>query len=345
MIFIVIVVLAVAGYFIYKKVQEKNQPDTTFTGRAFMDPEEYRKQEELQNRKAGAEEAAAGSSEPRPFKVASGVKLLLVDDDKKDIYHLTQLAEAVGAEVVTADNGIQCLDTVKNHSFDIIFIARDMSRMDGVQTFRNMKKQEMKLSEDVKVFAVVNRDSDEPAVFFEREGFSGVLRKPVGEYLFCQALADSLPKEKVIADDALLQEIHMMAGHEKKLQESGIQLSAALMNYGGNVKQFREEAAAFCENYEEESGSIMDSLYAGNAREYMDKVREKRNLSKKLGALYLADMFDDHVNMAKNQDMDIAEASWRNLELEWEHVVSGFSQWLGRNDTITSATEILAKDE
>ena len=129
MIFIVIVVLAVAGYFIYKKVQEKNQPDTTFTGRAFMDPET----------------AAAGSDEPRPFKVASGVKLLLVDDDKKDIYHLTQLAEAVGAEVVTADNGIQCLDTVKNHSFDIIFIARDMSRMDGVQTFRNMKKQETKL--------------------------------------------------------------------------------------------------------------------------------------------------------------------------------------------------------
>jgi hypothetical protein len=77
----------------------------------------------------------------------------------------------------------------------------------------------------------------------------------------------------------------------------------------------------------------------------MDKARELRNASEKIGALYLADMFDDHVNMAKNDDMEIAEASWRTLELEWEGVVAGLGKWLGKTDLISGATDVLSDEE
>jgi hypothetical protein len=56
-------------------------------------------------------------------------------------------------------------------------------------------------------------------------------------------------------------------------------------------------------------------------------------------------MFDDHVNMAKNDDMEIAEASWRTLELEWEGVVAGLGKWLGKTDLISGATAVLSDKE
>lgn len=356
--FIIILVVAAAAWLIYKKVRDSRKEDTAFTGRAFMDPEEYEKQaaaveeavkEPVQKPvfkksvvSADSEVTADGIMKKKQFAVAESVRLLIVDDDQKDAVRLKNLAEAAGAGVTIAESGIKCLELVKETAFDVFFIARDMSRMDGVQTVRNMKKQEDTISKDAPVYAVISQNSDEPAVFFEKEGFAGIIRKPIGEFILHQSLAEALPREKVLSDDSFIKEICKMAEHEKKLQESGVLLSEGLKNYGGSLKLFREEANHFCDSYEAESNSIMDSLYSENAMEYMDKVRTQRNLSEKLGALYLADMFDDHVNMAKNDDMEVAEASWRTLELEWENVVSGISHWLGRNDTITNATEVLS---
>ena len=76
----------------------------------------------------------------------------------------------------------------------------------------------------------------------------------------------------------------------------------------------------------------------------MDKARVMRELCRKLGAIYLADCFDDHVNMVKDDSLDVAESNWQALNAEWENVTNGFSIWLGNKnpqEIQTGSTEIL----
>ena len=76
----------------------------------------------------------------------------------------------------------------------------------------------------------------------------------------------------------------------------------------------------------------------------MDGVRKLRETSRKLGAIYLADCFDDHVNMAKDDSLDVAEINWRTLVAEWENVVSGFADWLGKSSVQLGSTDILTSN-
>lgn len=372
-LFLIIVIVGAVAYFGYRKYQESQEVDTSFTGRAFMDPEEYEQMEaerlaaeeqagkeadapkpEKQTRRPGIKKAAVAAESEAPagnvphrkkFQVKDTVQLLVVEDNQKDAEALRGLLTQAGAKVLIAETGIRCLEMTKETAFDMIFVSRYLHRMDGVQTVHNMRRNEGFLSKDAPVYAVLPKDSEEPAIFFEKEGFAGTLRKPVGNYSLQQALIDGLPAEKVLADDAQKKHISDMAGQERTLQEAGVLLSVGLKNFTGSMTEFKKAADKYCEDYEEASGSLMDSLYGGNAREYMDKARELRNASEKIGALYLADMFDDHVNMAKNDDMEIAEASWRTLELEWEGVVAGLGKWLGKTDLISGATDVLSDEE
>ena len=63
----------------------------------------------------------------------------------------------------------------------------------------------------------------------------------------------------------------------------------------------------------------------------MNGTREVREKAKLIGARYLADLFDDHVNMSKDDSLDVAEAIWGKALIAWERVVHGIAMYLGRN--------------
>jgi hypothetical protein len=63
----------------------------------------------------------------------------------------------------------------------------------------------------------------------------------------------------------------------------------------------------------------------------MSGAREVREAAKVIGARYLADLFDDHVNMSKDDSLDVAEGTWVKSLLAWERVVAGVADYLGRS--------------
>ena len=62
------------------------------------------------------------------------------------------------------------------------------------------------------------------------------------------------------------------------------------------------------------------------AREYRDRAAE-------LGAGYLADMFDDHVNIAKEDSLEVAAVNWRSLAQKWRDVTDTFEKYLDAYET------------
>ena len=71
----------------------------------------------------------------------------------------------------------------------------------------------------------------------------------------------------------------------------------------------------------------------------MEVVRELREKSRELGAIHLADIFDDHVNLAKEDTLEVAQENWKTLLAEWRYVVVGMADWLGKQEYVQSAFE------
>ncbi|GMK44062.1 histidine kinase [Paenibacillus glycanilyticus] len=82
-----------------------------------------------------AEEHVAGC-------VFAGKKVLLVEDDARNVFALVNALENKKMQVTVAGNGRACMDLLKdNKDFDLVLMDIMMPLMDGYETMREMRKQ------------------------------------------------------------------------------------------------------------------------------------------------------------------------------------------------------------
>ena len=66
--------------------------------------------------------------------------ILVVDDMRNARLTLGEILEDKGHKVVTAENGYQAIEAVRENHFDVIFMDIKMPGINGVQTYREVKK-------------------------------------------------------------------------------------------------------------------------------------------------------------------------------------------------------------
>ncbi len=290
------------------------------------------------------DDTIGGEKKRETFKVDESVKVLLVEDRPVDRESIRAMVTETGAQCDVAEGGIKSLDMVKTGNYDLVLMAASMARMDGVQTMRNMKKLEGDPLSQTKVYIIVERDSVEPEMFYEKEGFAGVLKKPMGEFVLWRAMSKSIPEEKILSDKDYVRNMKKIAAQEMSLQVYGIVLSEAIKNFKDDMDELKKFAEKYVDGYNDTNDELQGHMYDGNSAKYLEMIRAQRDASRKLGAFYLSEIMDDHVNMAKNDDMETAEVAFRTMELEWENVVVGLGKWLGKDDVIASSTMVLSSD-
>jgi tubulin-specific chaperone A len=72
-----------------------------------------------------------------------GKKILIVDDDIRNVFAITSVLEGKGAKILTAQNGkvgLECLE--KNQDIDLVLMDIMMPEMDGYEATKEIRKQE-----------------------------------------------------------------------------------------------------------------------------------------------------------------------------------------------------------
>ena len=72
----------------------------------------------------------------------AGKRVLLVDDDVRNIYAMSALLDDVGLEVTTAMDGLEALECFARASFDLVLMDMAMPNMDGYTATRLLKQEQ-----------------------------------------------------------------------------------------------------------------------------------------------------------------------------------------------------------
>lgn len=67
-------------------------------------------------------------------------RILIADDQKSIRRTMTVIIETRGCQVVDVEDGYQAIESVRNNDFDLVFLDIKMPGINGVQTFREIKK-------------------------------------------------------------------------------------------------------------------------------------------------------------------------------------------------------------
>ena len=125
-----------------------------------------------------AAKAAASPSAARAAPDLAGKKVLLIDDDVRNVFALTSVLEMHGMNVVFAENGAEGLELLRRGGgFDIVVADIMMPEMDGYETIRRIRR--MPRFEKLPVIAVTAKAMREDRERCIEAGASDYLSKPV----------------------------------------------------------------------------------------------------------------------------------------------------------------------
>jgi CheY-like chemotaxis protein len=111
-------------------------------------------------------------------EVFKGKKVLIVDDDVRNVFALTSVLEANGMEVVFAENGKEGIETLEQHpDVDLVLMDIMMPEMDGYQTMQAVRSMpEFKQLPIISLTAKAMKGDREKSI---ASGASDYITKPV----------------------------------------------------------------------------------------------------------------------------------------------------------------------
>lgn len=93
----------------------------------------------------GSKDKEESNSKNTPIikeKDLDGIRILLVDDDVRNVYALSNILELYGMKVTFAENGLECLKLLEeDSSFDLVLMDIMMPEMDGYEAIKRIRMQ------------------------------------------------------------------------------------------------------------------------------------------------------------------------------------------------------------
>lgn len=129
---------------------------------------------------------------PQTFD-ASGMKILIVDDNNINLKVASRLLKDYKADITTASSGMECIELLKTKQFDLILMDDMMPRMSGVETLEKLKKDS---DFSTPVIALTANAISGMREKYIASGFQDYLSKPIDRKELSRVIAKYRKEEK-----------------------------------------------------------------------------------------------------------------------------------------------------
>lgn len=129
--------------------------------------------------------------------MAQEARILVVDDVEMNLKVVQGLLKGTRIQIDTALSGKECLECVRTHTYDIIFLDHMMPEMDGIETLQNMRMLPDNTNQEIPVIMLTANAIVGAKEEYLEAGFTDYLTKPIREIELRQMLLNYLPKERI----------------------------------------------------------------------------------------------------------------------------------------------------
>ncbi|MDR1073606.1 MAG: response regulator, partial [Treponema sp.] len=234
-----------------------------------------------------------------PFVIAKDPKslqILVVDD--MPVNHAVALGflSTHRMKADTAESGAQAIEMVKQKRYDLVFMDHMMPEMDGIETtaaIRDLGDQPLPNAAWFKEMPIIALTANAVAgvrSLFIRSDMNDFISKPLDAERFNAALAQWLPKEKLIfgmqkpeafgVEDAALERLRKI---------KGLDVDKGLLYIGNSMEKYIRVLRQFCMDFEEKRNALIIFLAQRDWRNYMVVVHAFKSVLATIGMRSLVD--------------------------------------------------------
>lgn len=205
---------------------------------------------------------------------APNAKILVVDDNEMNIMVAKNYLKNLGAKIDYAYGGQECIDYVKNESYDIVFLDHMMPEIDGIDTIKAIRSSEYSGNARVVIALTANAILGARELYLDN-GFNDYLSKPVLQEDFEKTIKKYLPHDMIKYINS----------------EKYIQTEIGLGYCGNNNDLYQKMLEVFAKSYDEKVKLIKNYYDNKEWKDYEIQVHAMKSSTLSIGAKSLSEKF------------------------------------------------------
>ena len=267
-------------------------------------------------------------------------KVLVVDDNPANLQLVSSLLGDIGSTVTEADGGLQALEQLKVHSFDLIFMDIQMPGMDGVEVTRLIRRKPS-LYRDIPIIALTAHALASEKSELLRNGMDDYLSKPVTE----QQLVDTILQWTDInlvkvqqpcpnnTPPPPTQPFELPVDHELEATTPIVDLPLAIKLAGDKEELAKELFQMLLNNLDKELSDITQTLQKKDFKNLLFQVHRLHGAARYCGVPALRDAAEGAEIALKQQRTDEIDQLISRIIFESEQI----KLWAKSNPWVNSA--------
>jgi two-component system, sensor histidine kinase and response regulator len=268
-----------------------------------------------------SEISASSSLTGRQYHL-DGVRILLVEDNEINQQIARELLESTGANVSTANDGVQALETLNAHptGFDVVLMDLQMPEMDGYTATQQLRQDPR--FQSLPIIAMTAHATADDRERCHAAGMNAHVSKPIDPDVLYQTLGTCL---SIRLGEPLVTGITPMQLQES-IEIQGLDTVSALRRVAGNRRLYRQLLQQFVGGYANSAVSIQQALAEGKKMEAARIAHSIKGLAGNIGAERLSVAAADLENMLpENPNPTPAIAQFADA---LDEVIQNISTWL-----------------
>ncbi len=239
-----------------------------------------------------SEISASSSLTGRQYHL-DGVRILLVEDNEINQQIARELLESTGANVSTANDGVQALEALNAHptGFDVVLMDLQMPQMDGYTATQQLRQDPR--FQSLPIIAMTAHATADDRERCHAAGMNAHVSKPIDPDVLYQTLGTCL---SIRLGEPLVTGITPMQ-LEESIEIPGLDVVSALRRVAGNRRLYRQLLQQFVVGYANSAVSIQQALAEGKKMEAARIAHSIKGLAGNIGAERLSISAADLENM------------------------------------------------
>ena len=218
---------------------------------------------------------------------APKARVLGVDDNEVNRLVLDELLKQTGVKLTLAGGGQEAVDICKEEEFDLILMDHRMPGVNGVEAF-HMIEAEGKNTDTPVVIVTANSTGDSEA-FYNGEGFSAIVKKPIDSLELEMVMARLLPEELLEEPPEELMEETTPEAEKTPGEDSGEIDYAAGVKAAGTKSLYEKIVKEFVLSADKNIEKISMLKETGDIENYTIEVHALKSSARLCGANSLSE--------------------------------------------------------